>query len=98
MSQFGTFVFSLVSFSKIQSIWSFGSGSNHLFLFLLAYMVFLLLVALFIYDAPPSSLMDSTMSSKVTIVEGKGARAHSLVRNTFGVERRAGALGWDYED
>jgi len=61
-------------------------------------MVFLLPVALFIYDAPPSSLMDSTMSSKVTIVEGKGARVHSLVHNTFGVERRAGAPGWDYED
>jgi hypothetical protein len=34
------------------------------------------------FDAPPSSLMDSTMSPKMKIAEGKGVGAHSLIHNT----------------
>ncbi len=43
------------------------------------------------YDAPPSSLMDSTTSPKVKISEEEGVGARSLVRNTSGVEGRARA-------
>jgi len=39
--------------------------------------------------------MDSTMSLKVKITEGEGVGACSLVRNTSGVERCVGILGWD---
>ncbi len=46
-------------------------------------------------DAPPSSLMDSTVSLKVKTTEGKGVGARSLVHNTSGVEGRVGAPGWD---
>jgi hypothetical protein len=46
-------------------------------------------------DAPSSSLMDSTTSPKVKKVEGEGIRAHSLARNTLGVEGRVGVSGWD---
>ncbi len=42
------------------------------------------------YYAPPSSLMDSTTSPKVKITTR--VRAHSLARNTSGVEGRVGAL------
>jgi hypothetical protein len=42
-------------------------------------------------DAPPSSLMDSTASPKLKTVEGEGVGARSLIRNTSGVERCAGA-------
>jgi hypothetical protein len=45
-------------------------------------------------DAPPSSLMDSTMSPKVKTLEGKWVRVHSLARSTFGVEGCGEALGW----
>jgi hypothetical protein len=45
-------------------------------------------------DAPPSFLMDSTVSPKVTIVEGQGVRARSLARNTLGVEEHVEAPGW----
>jgi hypothetical protein len=38
--------------------------------------------------------MDSIASPKVTTTKGKGVRARSLVRNTLGVERCAGAPGW----
>jgi hypothetical protein len=31
----------------------------------------------------------------VKTIEGKGVGAHSLVRNTLGVEGHVGALGWD---
>jgi hypothetical protein len=46
-------------------------------------------------DTPPSSLMDSTVSPKVKIAEGKGIGVRSLVRNTLGVEGRARAPRWD---
>jgi hypothetical protein len=46
-------------------------------------------------DAPLNSFMDSTMSLKVKITEGEGVGACSLVRNTSGVERCVGILGWD---
>ncbi len=45
-------------------------------------------------DTPPSSLMDSTMSPKVKIMEGEGVGVRSLTRNTSGVEGHARALGW----
>jgi hypothetical protein len=45
-------------------------------------------------DAPPSSLMDSTMSPKVKIVEGEGIGACSLAHSTLRVEGCAGTLGW----
>jgi hypothetical protein len=38
-------------------------------------------------DAPPTLLMDSTMSPKCENTEGQGVQAHSLARNTLGVER-----------
>jgi len=46
-------------------------------------------------DAPPSSLMDSTVSPKVKITKREEVGARSLVRNISGVEGRARALGWD---
>jgi hypothetical protein len=46
-----------------------------------------------IYDAPPSSLMDSTMSPKVKTAEGEGIGVHSLVRGTLGVKGHARAPG-----
>jgi len=42
-------------------------------------------------DATPNSLMDSTTSLKVEIMEGVGAC--SLVHSTLGVEGRVGTLG-----
>jgi hypothetical protein len=47
-------------------------------------------------DTPLDSLMDSIVSPKVQISEGKGkgVGAHSLACNTLGVEGRARALGW----
>jgi hypothetical protein len=39
-------------------------------------------------------LMDSTLSPKVEIPEGKGVGACSLARSTLGVEGRAGAPRW----
>jgi hypothetical protein len=38
------------------------------------------------FHAPPSSLMDSTMSPKVKTMEGEGIGARSLAHNTLGVE------------
>ncbi len=46
-------------------------------------------------NAPLSSLMDSTVSPKVKIVEGEWVRAHSMARSTSRVEGRARAPGWD---
>jgi hypothetical protein len=46
-------------------------------------------------DNPSSSLMDSIMSPKNKIMKGEGVGAHSLVRNTLGVEGRVEASGWD---
>jgi hypothetical protein len=46
------------------------------------------------YDAPPSFLMDSTLSPKVKTSEGEGIGVHSLIHNTSGVERRARVPGW----
>jgi hypothetical protein len=45
-------------------------------------------------DAPPSSLMDSTVNPKVKTMEGERVGARSLARNTLGVEGRARATGW----
>ncbi len=45
-------------------------------------------------DTPPSSLMHSTRSPKVKIIEGKGVGACSLARSTSGVKGHVGALGW----
>jgi len=39
--------------------------------------------------------MDSTVSPKVKITEGKGVGEHSLVRNISGVEGHVGAPRWD---
>jgi hypothetical protein len=47
------------------------------------------------YDAPPSSLMDSTASPKAKTTEGEGVGVRSLICNTSGVEGRVGILGWD---
>jgi len=46
-------------------------------------------------DAPPSSLMDSTMSPKVETIEGKRVGAHSLAYIILGVEGCARAPGWN---
>jgi hypothetical protein len=46
-------------------------------------------------DAPPSSLMDSTMSPKVKTTKGEGVGVRSLAHNILGVEGRAGAPKWD---
>ncbi len=45
-------------------------------------------------DAPPSSLMDSTMSPKVKTSEG-GIRSHSLACSVSGVKGHVGAPGWN---
>jgi hypothetical protein len=46
-------------------------------------------------DAPPSSLMDSIVSSKVKTMGGKGVGAGSLVPNTSKVEGRVRVPRWD---
>jgi hypothetical protein len=43
-------------------------------------------------DAPPNSLMDSTLSPKVKTTEGR-VRAHFMACNILGVEGHAEALG-----
>jgi hypothetical protein len=45
-------------------------------------------------DAPPSSLMDPTVSPKMKTTKGEGIGACSLTHNTSGVEGRVGALRW----
>jgi hypothetical protein len=45
-------------------------------------------------DAPSSSLMDSTISPKVTSMEGKGVGARFLAHNISGVEGRVGTSRW----
>jgi len=47
------------------------------------------------YDAPPSSLMDSIANPKVKIAEAEGVGVRSLARNTFGVGGHARAPKWD---
>jgi hypothetical protein len=47
-----------------------------------------------LFDAPPNSLMDSTTSPKVKIVEGEGVGACSLAHNTLWGEGRVGTPGW----
>jgi hypothetical protein len=47
------------------------------------------------YDAPLSSLMDSTMSSKVKIAEGEGVGACSMTRCISKVEGCVRAPRWD---
>jgi hypothetical protein len=49
-------------------------------------------------DAPPNSLMDSTMNPKVKTTEGKIVGVHSLARSTSRLEGPVGASGWDYEE
>jgi len=46
-------------------------------------------------DAPPSSLMDSTVNPKVKTMEGKKVGVHSLAHNISGVEGRAEVSKWD---
>jgi len=43
-------------------------------------------------DTPLNSLIDSTASPKVKIMEGKGIKVHSLFHNTPGIEGCVGAL------
>jgi hypothetical protein len=45
-------------------------------------------------DAPSSSLMDSTASSKVKTTEGKRVGVRSLAHSTSGVEGHVGAPKW----
>jgi hypothetical protein len=45
---------------------------------------------------PPNSLIDSTMSPKVEMME-KGVGVHSLACSTSRVDRRAGAPRWGLE-
>jgi len=47
------------------------------------------------FDAPPSSLMDSTTSPKVKTPEGERVGARSLACSISGVEGCVGTLGWD---
>jgi hypothetical protein len=49
------------------------------------------------YDAPPSSLMDSTASPKVKITEGEGVEVRSFTHNTSRVEGCVGVPGWGLE-
>jgi hypothetical protein len=42
--------------------------------------------------------MDSIANPKVKTMEGKRVRVHSLAHNTWGVERHAGVLGWDWDE
>ncbi len=46
-------------------------------------------------DAPPSSMMDLTMSPKVKTTEEEEVEAHSLVHNTSGMEGHFGTPRWD---
>ncbi len=45
-------------------------------------------------DAPPNSLINSTMSLKVKTTKGKRIGVHSLVRSTSRVEGCDGAPRW----
>jgi len=47
-----------------------------------------------IFVAPPHSLKDSNVNSKVKTTEEEGVGVCSLARNILGVEGRAGVLGW----
>jgi hypothetical protein len=47
------------------------------------------------FDAPPSSLMDSNVNSKVKIVEGEAIGVRSLTCNTSRVGGHAEVPGWD---
>jgi hypothetical protein len=47
------------------------------------------------FDAPPTSLMDSTAIPKMKIAEGERVGVCSLVRITLKVEGRARASGWE---
>jgi hypothetical protein len=52
------------------------------------------LVGIKLHGTPPSSLMDSTTSPKVTTMEGEGVGVRSLAYNILGVEGCVGTLGW----
>jgi hypothetical protein len=45
-------------------------------------------------NAPPNSLIDSTISPKMKTTKEEGVGVRSLVHSTSRVERCAGALGW----
>jgi len=49
---------------------------------------------MFVGDAPPNSLMDSTTSPKVKTTEGEELGRTPCLQH-FGVEGHARALGWD---
>ncbi len=61
-----------------------------------AFIFFNLISIWYIIETPSSSLMDSTTSPKVKIIEGEGIGAYFLARSILGVEGRAKAPGWDY--
>jgi hypothetical protein len=46
------------------------------------------------YDAPPSSLIDSTVSPNMKIMEGEGVGACSLAHSTSGVKGHVRVMGW----
>jgi len=47
----------------------------------------IMMVVYRLFNAPPSSLMDSITNPKVKIVKGEGVGARFLTHNTLGVER-----------
>jgi len=52
-------------------------------------------IVMMVSDAPPNSLMNSTLNPKVKTMEGKRIEMHSLIHNTLGVEGCVRALRWD---
>jgi hypothetical protein len=50
------------------------------------------------FYAPPSSLMDSTVSPKVKITEREGVEARSMARSILGVEGCVRTSRWDLEE
>jgi hypothetical protein len=64
----------------------------NLFILHLHFIVFAFIIITI--DAPPSSLMDSTMNPKLKTMEREGVRVHSLVYNTSGVKGCAGVPRW----
>jgi hypothetical protein len=55
----------------------------------------ILVMFLFLFNAPPNSLMDLITSPKVQTMEGEGVKACSRVRSTSRVEGCVGASRWD---
>jgi hypothetical protein len=52
-------------------------------------------VTMVVFYAPPSSLIDSTVSPKVKTTEGEKVGVRSLVCSTLGVKGCVRAPGWD---